>query len=122
MQYLFVTVKRVGKRMPTEADYENWLRALENHQFKLEICKKVIETDQNNRKHLHMIIMVDFLFDWNCLKLYKTNWHVHTLKIDSDRDLKNISEYMDKEDNDDGFRGFIEQRDNGEYLFQTKTA
>jgi len=118
MQYLFVTVKRVGKRMPTEADYENWLIALENHQFKLQICKKVIETDQNNRKHLHMIILVDNDFNWNCLKLYKTNWHIHTLKIESSEDLENVCGYMDKEGQDQRVvERFMKAIHNGEYLF-----
>lgn len=120
MNYLFVTIKRVGKRLPTEADYMNYLNALDKEYTKqnnplLNICKQVIETDDHGRKHLHMIILERNDFNWNSLKLYKTNWHVHTIKIESADDLERISNYMDKEDNTNVFIEAVRQ---GAYLFQ----
>lgn len=117
MNYLFVTIKRVGKRLPTEGDYENYIynlkKSLVNSPYQMDICKRVIETDDHGRKHLHMIILVDTYFDWNKLKIYRTNWHVHTVYIESPQDLERISNYMDKE-----VTVFMRAIKEGAYLFQ----
>lgn len=115
MKYLFVTVKRVGKRLPIEADYINYINQLKK-QLDMTIEKQSFETDSHGRLHVHMIVLVTDRYNWNNLKLYKTNWHIHTLEIGSQEDLERISAYIDKEETD--FQEFIKRRDADEYLFK----
>lgn len=116
MKYLFVTVKKVGKQIPVIEDYSFYLQKLwSSFKFTVNnICKNVYETDSYGRLHLHMILHVDDLFDWNMLKLFKRNWHVYTIEIHSHEDLQLISGYMDKED---GFKQWLDQLRNGDYKF-----
>lgn len=120
MKYLFVTVKKVGKKLPTTAQYELYsLKVFRKISPSNQIQKEVYETDKHGRLHLHMILYVEDWFDWDNLKIYKNGWHVHTIEIDSHEDLCRISGYMDK---DDGFKEWLKQLRSGEYLFQDKTV
>jgi len=123
MQHFFVTIKRVGKRLPRISDYESYFKRL-NHKPEfidiIRVLHDVYEMDKNKRMHYHGLYVVDHRFSmtenemFDLLNIFKTNWHINVRECYNNQDVESCFTYMQKE----AVNEFLESLHQGQYLFR----
>jgi len=98
--YYFITVKRVGKQMPTLKHYTIWLNRFHNwHNPEFyQIVDQAYEYGKFNRLHLHMLVLGPANKDFsNLYNMFKSNWHVDVQCVKDEKDIPTILNYLLKE-------------------------
>lgn len=123
MQTFFITVKRVGKRLPRMSDYESYFsRLLKVREF-LELIGMiydVYEVDSHKRIHYHGLYVVDTSVKfteseiYDVFNVFKTNWHINVRECFTEEDVNSCLRYMRK----DEVKKFREEILEGKYMFQ----
>lgn len=123
LQTFFVTIKRVGKRLPRMSDYESFFTRLNRVQeFKncIGCIHDVYEVDKHKRIHYHGLFVVDKELPmtendmFNIFNVFKTNWHVNIRECYTEEDVNSCFRYMQK----DEVKEFVEAIKSGKYMFQ----
>lgn len=100
-EFYFITVKRVGKQLPTEKHYKIWLNRFHSHignDRLIDILDQCYEYGTFNRLHMHLLVCTHGAQNFNFLyDMFKSNWHVDVRHVQDENDLPKISNYMEKE-------------------------